>query len=384
MSCIDLVVETPLSRSGRARQIEAMFDVPASEVCRLSWHGEFDVESRPWTVGLFLGPSGSGKSSLLRHVFGEPLRFDWNAASVIDDFDKALSIDLVSRTCQAVGFNTIPAWLRPFRVLSTGEQFRASLARVLLESNDPILMDEFTSVVDRQVAKIGAHAVQKFVRANGKRFVAATCHYDVLDWLQPDWIFEPATMTMTWRSLQRRPELAGVIQRVPYSAWHLFAPYHYLTRDLNRAARCFALFVNGQLASFAGMLHRPHPKVNDIEGCSRLVTLPDWQGLGLAPRLIDILSAAYKSVGKRVHTYPAHPALIRSFAKSPLWKCVKKSGDFSSRQGKTGAKECGSFGGRPCAVFEYCGDACADRDAAQRLIAGLPTDQRDTICSPAS
>ena len=88
----------------------------------------------------------------------------------------------------AVGFNTIPAWLRPYGVLSNGEKFRVDLARRLLEGGDLIAVDEFTSVVDRQVAKIGSHAVQKWARGKGRQFVAATCHYDLEDWLQPDWV----------------------------------------------------------------------------------------------------------------------------------------------------------------------------------------------------
>jgi ABC-type ATPase with predicted acetyltransferase domain len=83
--------------------------------------------------------------------------------------------------------------MKPQAVLSNGERFRVDLARRLLELPDPIVVDEFTSVVDRQVAKIGAHAVQKFVRKHNRRFVAATCHYDVVEWLQPDWIFSLRT-----------------------------------------------------------------------------------------------------------------------------------------------------------------------------------------------
>jgi hypothetical protein len=140
------------------------------------------------------------------------------------------------------------------------------------------MVDEFTSVIDRQVAKIGCHAVQKLIRKQQKQFVAVTCHYDVVEWLQPDWMLEPATMSFQWRSLQRRPALDVEIARVGHDAWKLFAPFHYLTADLHRAAACYVLFVEGVPASFAGVLHRPHPKVDDIKGVSRLVTLPDYQG----------------------------------------------------------------------------------------------------------
>lgn len=348
---VDLTIEGRISRTPRVQQLEAMFDVPASEKLKLSWKGSIPLSDRSWNVGLIVGPSGCGKSQLLSHLFGQPTDFAWSAASVIDDFDRSQSIEKIAAVCQAVGFNTIPAWMRPFSVLSGGEKFRVELARRLLECADPILVDEFTSVVDRQVAQIGAHAVQKYARRNSRQFIAASCHYDIIDWLQPDWTLEPATMTFSWRSLQRRPDIHCTIGRVPYSAWRLFAPYHYLTAELNHSARCYALWVGDRIAAFAGVLYRPHPRAADIYGISRLVTLPDWQGLGLAFVIADELGRAFAGIGKRLHTYPAHPALVRGFDRSPRWVMHKRPGVFSPRVGPTSTA--GGMGGRPCAVFEY-------------------------------
>jgi GNAT superfamily N-acetyltransferase len=221
------------------------------------------------------------------------------------------------------------------------------------------------------VAQIGAHAVQKYVRANKRQFIAISCHYDIIDWLQPDWIFEPATMHYTAREgIQRRPSLQVHIGRVPYSAWRMFAPFHYLTAALSPAARCFAMFVNDHPASFGAMLCRPHPRVKDVWGLSRLVTLPDWQGLGLAMILSDTLGAAYKAWGKRMHTYPAHPSLVRSFDRSPNWSMRKRPGVFTALN--KGNAQFGKFGGRPCAVFEYCGDAMPIDDALRLIRTDLP------------
>lgn len=372
MPAVDFLVETDISRSVRAKQLEAMFDVPAAKKCRLQWKGELPIDDIDWNVGLIVGPSGCGKSSVLRNVFGSPAELDWNGKAVVDDFKAGAGMEEIAAICQAVGFNTIPAWLRPFHVLSNGERFRVELARRLLELPDPIIVDEFTSVVDRQVAKIGAHAVQKYIRKHKRRFVAATCHYDVIDWLQPDWILEPATMAFTRRSLQPRPRLDATIARVPYDSWRMFAAFHYLTGNLHRSARCFCLFIDDQPTSFAGMLFRPHARVNDIIGCSRLVTLPDWQGLGLAMILVEKLGAAYKAMRFRLHTYPAHPALIRSFGKSAAWKMIQKpaGGMNSPRHGTTLSRQIGT--GRPCAVFEYRGPAMEQRDAERLLMGALP------------
>lgn len=370
---IDVVRETAVSTSARARQLEGMFDVPREEKSRVEWHGEIDFDEHDWQIGAIVGPSGSGKSTLLREIFGTHKQLRWKGASVIDDFDAKLGMQDVAEVCQAVGFNTVPAWLRPYDVLSGGEQFRVDLARRLVESPELIVVDEFTSVVDRQVAKIGAHAVQKYVRRNGRRFVAASCHYDVIDWLQPDWVLEPTSMQITWRSVQPRPRLDAAISPVPYSAWRLFAPFHYLTHELNRTARCFVLFVEGQPASFAAILRRPHATARNIMGFSRSVTLPDWQGLGLQFILTEYIAAMYRAIGERVRTYPAHPAFVRGYDRSPLWKLEKKPGTFGPRVGATSGMRRADgtvswrAGSRPCAVFEYIGPAIAE-DEARRVL----------------
>lgn len=366
---IDIAVETKLSNSTRVKQLSAMFDVPPAEKCKLQWHGELPIENTGWNVGLIVGPSGCGKSTIARNLFAD--HFDvplaWPGKSVIDDFAAGHSMQEISNVCQAVGFNTIPAWMRPYAVLSNGERFRVDLARRLLELESPIVVDEFTSVVDRQVAQIGAHAVQKFVRRNKLQFVAVSCHYDIIDWLQPDWVFEPATMAYTARgALQRRPAIDVSISRVPYAAWKMFAPFHYLTAELSRGARCYGLWVGDRLAAFAGILPKPvssgQRRGEAIAGVSRVVTLPDWQGLGLAFVLLEKLGAAYGALGKRFRNYPAHPGFIRAH-KPPTWSLMKEAGLYSTAS--SGLK---GFGGRPCGVFEYRGPIMQKADA-ERLIA---------------
>jgi len=374
---VDVEVESSISRTTRARQLEAAFDVPAEERHRLSWRVNLPIEDRPWGVGLIVGPSGSGKSTILNRCFGGERAITWGGDGVVDDFPAEASIEVVQGVCSAVGFNTIPAYLRPFHVLSNGEQFRVTMARRLLEStaDAPIVVDEFTSVVDRQVAKIGAHAVQKWVRRNQRQFIAATCHYDVLDWLQPDWTFEPATGMFAWRSVQPRPSLPIRISKVAYPAWTLFAPFHYLTAELNKAAQCFVLFAGEDEipAAFGGVLHRPnYNKGPQVKGLSRLVTLPDWQGLGLAFVLSDTLGAAYRSQGFYFHTYPAHPALIVGYDKSPNYELREKPGNIvNSGYGQNAMLRDSGWRprGRPNAVFRYVGPKLTVRCAAS-LLAG--------------
>jgi ABC-type polar amino acid transport system ATPase subunit len=72
---------------------------------------------------------------------------------------------------------------------------RVDVARALCLPQKRIVFDEFTSVVDREVAKIGSYAISKAVRAqSGKQFIAVTCHFDVIDWLEVDWVYNTDTM----------------------------------------------------------------------------------------------------------------------------------------------------------------------------------------------
>jgi ABC-type ATPase involved in cell division len=363
MNQLKIVVEGKVSTSIRAEQVSSMFDAPPEEKCRLEWELDLaPMHAEPWSIGLVVGPSGSGKTTVMRELWGEPRELEWNGAGVVDDFSEKFSVQDISHVCQAVGFNTIPAWMRPFKVLSNGEKFRVDLARRLLEANGehPVVVDEFTSVVDRQVAQIGSHAVQKYVRRTGRKFVAVGCHYDVIEWLQPDWVLDMATRQMTRRLLRQRPAVRITVGRVPRAAWRMFAPFHYLTASLHPAAQCYGLWANGKLAVFAGVIAMPHATSRGIKRISRLVTLPDWQGMGLAMILVEKMGAAHKAAGFRLRAYPAHPALVGSFDRAQEWR-LESAPKMASISLTTTLQKSG--GGRPCAVFEYCGPASSKEDA---------------------
>lgn len=372
MSAIDIVINHKINPSLRVRQLGALFDVPIKDKMQLKWSGDAAIDKDDWSIGLIVGPSGSGKTTIAEHLFGKMKVLKYKAEAVIDDFPKAESMENIVNACMAVGFNTIPAWMRPYNVLSNGEKFRVDVARRILELKSPIVIDEFTSVVDRNVAKIASHAVQKYIRKSEKKMVAVSCHYDIVDWLQPDWILEPATMKFSRRLLQPKPALNVSIRRVPHEAWNIFSKYHYMTADLHVAARCYALYCNDEIASIGACLFRPHPKVRDIIGLSRLVTLPDYQGLGLAMVLSDQLGALHKSVGYRFHTYPAHPVLIRNYDKSKNYILKTRPGFVGRSSSRSSGANVGDgswrAGSRPCAAFEYCGPAMEDKQEAAKIL----------------
>lgn len=166
-----------------------------SEHIKEHFKGEIDLDG-DWNVGLIVGASGTGKTSIAKQLFPESYfkGFEYNKPSVVDDFKDDLSVKDITNMFNKVGFSSPPSWLKPYSVLSNGEKMRVDLARCILESDDLIVFDEFTSVVDRNVAKIGSSVVQKVVRKLNKKFIAVACHEDILEWLEPDWVFNTNNM----------------------------------------------------------------------------------------------------------------------------------------------------------------------------------------------
>jgi energy-coupling factor transporter ATP-binding protein EcfA2 len=319
-------LDSEIKRTARVMQTAGMMDCPVEGKLSTSWDVEVPIENRPWSVGLVVGPSGAGKSSLARHLWPDELAatdFTWSPdAAILDDFPAGMSVRAVTKLLTAVGLGSVPAWLRPYRTLSTGEAFRASIARALAETEGLVVIDEFTSVVDRQVAKVASHSVQKTVRRDNRQLIAVTCHYDVADWLQPDWVVDMAGGTFTWRSVQPHPPIRLEIHQIDRSAWRVFERHHYMSANLHSTATVFGAFVEDECVAFTSYLHFPHPRTRNIKMGHRLVVLPDWQGLGIAGRLDDWLGQWLYDRRLRYHNTVAHPAMISFYARSPRWREV--------------------------------------------------------------
>jgi energy-coupling factor transporter ATP-binding protein EcfA2 len=307
----------------RVLQVGSLFDVPLDAKLALHLDADLPVEDREWSIGLVVGPSGAGKSTLVRElwpgaVLGEQ---EWaDDAALVDCFPPGMSIKEITGLLSAVGLSTIPSWLRPYRTLSTGEAFRASIARALAETDGLLIVDEFSSTVDRQVAKVASHALQKTIRRIGRQLVAVTCHYDVTEWLQPDFVYDVAAGEFTWGCKRPRPPIRIEIFPADRSAWPRYRRFHYLDANLSSAAQCFEMFADGTPCGFNSYLHLPHARVKNIKLAHREVILPDWQGLGLGPLFADWMGQFLYERRFRLHYAISQPVLIRAFTRSPRWR----------------------------------------------------------------
>lgn len=332
-----IIRETVIQETGRVAQLRGMFDIQPEKTSRVEW--DVHLELPPdWNIGAIVGPSGSGKTTIARELFGSHLckGFEWDASkSVIDGFPKDAGIKDVTALLSSVGFSSPPNWLRPFHVLSNGEQFRVTIARALCEQKDLVVLDEFTSVVDRNVAKIGSAAVAKAVRERNQKLIAVSCHSDILDWLLPDWVYEPATDSLTLaREGLRRPTIELEIHRTNYQTWQLFRHVHYLDTNLNRSAVCFVALWQGVPVCFSSWVSLFHGQILNGIREHRTVTLPDFQGVGIGNAVSAFCASMFRALGKRVFSTTSHPAMIRSRVKSPLWR-VSRGTSFTAKDSNT-------------------------------------------------
>jgi len=346
-----ITVETAVPESFRVAQVAGMFDLPLAVKLRNTFEVELpdfdDAADENWKIGVIVGPSGSGKTTVARRVFGERLwqtegvgslfradgapngetptekdsRPPWPAdAAVIDGFGDLPTKD-ITHALTAVGLGSPPAWVRPHKTLSNGERFRCDLARALLCSpHEIVVFDEFTSVVDRTVAKIGSAAVAKAIRSGRvkKRFVAVTCHYDVIEWLEPDWTLDMATQQLARGCLWRRPAIEIEVRRSTRREWPRFARHHYLSGSLGGGARCYLATWEGTPVAFAATLKMfGFPRRRRV---TRLVTLPDYQGIGVGARLLDAVCDIESEDAHRLSVTTSHPAMIRYCEQSPAWR----------------------------------------------------------------
>jgi len=288
----------------------------------LQWDGSSTFD--PWPVpdvpktyglGLIVGPSGTGKSILLQH-FGTPAKIDWNPSYPIASH--FATPQNAHEKLSAAGLNSVPTWLKPYHVLSTGEKFRADLARRLRSG---AVLDEYTSVVDRKVAATTSIALRRYIdRQDLKNITIATCHFDIIRQLEPDWIFNTTNGVLDARGRVPRTRITIDVYRCSWRTWPLFGKYHYLSHKLHKQAQCFVGLWEGHPVVFTAVLAFPHPTIKKAFREHRTVVLPDYQGAGIGTQFSDAIAQLYIDTGRKYYSRTSHPSMGEYRNRSPLWK----------------------------------------------------------------
>lgn len=320
------------SRSFHAVRAANSLDI---DVDKKSTH-EFSVTcdlDAPYSVGLILGASGSGKSTLARRIFGDDCfkTFLDDKTAVIDQFPEGMSYDDRATALNGIGLTSVPCWIKPAGTLSNGQKARAEAALALcLGDSHRLVIDEWTSVVDRTVAKVMSHCVQKYARKNGKSVVLVACHSDIIEWLDPDWIIDCNSQRfIDRRSLRpaREEKLLFEVREVTGHAWARFSKYHYLNAG-RVGGRClhFGLFHNDEQIGYACLVNyvpwtdKTKPMMMHV---SRVVVHPDFAGMGLGVKLSDAVAREGVKLGYRVLIKMSSTPMYKSMSKSSLWKFMK-------------------------------------------------------------
>jgi energy-coupling factor transporter ATP-binding protein EcfA2 len=247
------------------------------------------------------------------------------AQPVIDQFPETMSYDECAAMLCGVGLTAVPCWIRPAFTLSNGQRARAECALQMARDDiEMIVIDEWTSVVDRTVAKVMSHCIQKHARKTNKKIVLMSCHYDVLEWLNPDWVIDANKQTyenrrLLCQSYQRIEQLKFGVYETDRSTWKYFSRYHYLSESYPGGyTKTYGLFIDGNQIGFQCFANYvPHRKgTKMILHSNRVVIHPDYCGFGLGLRMTDACAEKLKNKGFEI---------FAKFSSIPMYNARKKS-----------------------------------------------------------
>jgi len=233
---------------------------------------DLEIEPRCGEIILVTGPSGSGKSSILRRIASAvPNSIDANSVAfdpekpIIDNFQTNYADTLYFLS--VAGLAEAFLFLRRYEELSDGQKYRFKLAKVLSqckrqkakgrnESLSPsafskyIIADEFCSTLDRLTAKVIAYNVRKMATKFAVGFALATAHDDIVTDLQPDILVRKSAGSGV--SVERSKFAEQQTRNISFAEniqiregttedWKYFSQFHYKSHHLGAVDKIFVM-----------------------------------------------------------------------------------------------------------------------------------------------
>ena len=320
-------------------------------------------------IVLIVGTSGSGKSTILRSLGDLRQPVIDNSRTTIENFTTPERGEELLLAC---GLRSIPTWFRSPNTLSNGEFHRFEMALGLDQGLTTV--DEFTSVVDRDTAKSLALSIRKYYDQRGTTdpLYIASCHRDIIDWLDPEWVYDTDLQVLDNRRspfrMGSRPKLTLTIKGTSPETWRYFSKYHYLDTSMSRSVHCYVLLLGDKPIGFHAAIHSTNRDIHSYWRGHRTVILPEFQGMGIGTAFSDAIAEMYVSRGMRYFSKTAHPSFGEHRERSPLWRPTStnrqsRKGSYLNKDGTVrkmpgyggNAKIALRDAGRVCYSHEYIG-----------------------------
>ena len=325
----EVILESPINNNFRCKMACDSLDIDIKK--KSKHHLTIDAEiPKDFNIGLIYGASGSGKTTLAKHIFGQDIFKNIlnDNEPIINQLPLNLKYEECASMLNGIGLNSVPCWVRPVYTLSNGQKARAEAVLLMTQDVEIIVIDEWTSVVDRTVAKAMSYTLQKYARKNNKKIILLSCHYDVIEWLIPDWVIDCNKQEFKLKQnadffFSKRERLEFTIKQIDKQSWKYFSKYHYLSENLpGGRIYCFGLFYGENQIGFQCFANYTPIKKGTIPiyHSNRTVIHPDYQGFGLGIKLINLTSKYMQE------TY--HYRIMAKFSAIPVYKSMSKQKEW--------------------------------------------------------
>lgn len=330
-SVIDVKLQSEMFNSFRCQVAANSLDIDVKKKSVHHLHIENIKLPESWNVGLIYGASGSGKTTLATNIFGEDIFktvLD-NELPIIEQFPKEYNYEDCAAMLNGIGLNSVPCWIRQVKTLSNGQRARAEAVLLMCQDKEIVFIDEWTSVVDRTVAKAMSVCVSKYAKKHNKKIILLSCHRDILEWLSPDWMIDCNKQKFEIPESEdffftKREQLKFDIKEIERDSWKYFSKYHYLSELLpGGKIYLYGLFEGKNQIGFQCFAnYTPHVKnTKIIFHSNRTVIHPDYNGLGLGIKLINETSRLLKN--------KIRCRIMAKFSSTPIFKSMIKQKEWA-------------------------------------------------------